>query len=152
MNASKAVAKNVGKIIARVVKEGDRALAAYSRRFDGVRLAPSGFFVGRERMARGWKRCAPGVKEALKTAKARIEKFHKEEFRRLPKDWAVVIDGVKVGQTARPLAKVGLYAPGGRTCYPSTVLMTTVPAKIAGVKEIILATPMKNLKDEVLAA
>lgn len=152
MNASNALAKSVGKIISRVIKEGDRALSAYSRRFDGAPLRPSDFFAGRPRMAEGYRRCPTDVLWALKTAMRRIEKFHKEESKRIVRDWSVTIDGVRVGQTARPVARAALYAPGGRTCYPSTVLMTAIPAKIAGVDEIILATPMKNLKDEVLAA
>ena len=152
MNPSITLVKSVGEIISRVIKEGDRALSAYSLSFDGVRLRPSDFFVGPRRMAEGLRRCPQDVLWALKTAKRRIEKFHKEEFKRIVKDWSVTLEGIRVGQTVRPISKAALYAPGGRTCYPSTVLMTAIPAKIAGVEEIILATPMKNLKDEVLAA
>ncbi|OGR88791.1 MAG: histidinol dehydrogenase [Elusimicrobia bacterium RIFCSPLOWO2_01_FULL_60_11] len=152
MNDPNALARSVGKIISRVIKDGDRALSAYSLRFDGVKVRPSDFFAGRARMAEGLRRCPKDVLWALKAAKARIERFHREEAKRLIKSWSVSIDGIRAGQTARPVSRAAVYAPGGRTCYPSSVLMTAIPAKIAGVDEIILATPMKNLKDEVLAA
>ncbi len=152
MASTKTTSKAVEKIIARVAKEGDAALAFYSEKFDKTPLKPSEFFLGKREIEAGFRRTSAEIRKALQTAKTRIEKFHKEEYKRLNLNWTVDLGGILAGQTARPIEKAALYVPGGRFCYPSTVLMTALPAKAAGVDEIILASPKKNLKDEVLAA
>ncbi len=152
MSSSKIVVKAVGEIIARVAKDGDAALAFYSRKFDQTQLKPSEFFLDKSEIEDGFKRTSKNIQKALLTAAVRVKKFHQEELKRLNLEWTVNLDGISVGQTARPIENAALYVPGGRFCYPSTVLMTAIPAKIAGVQNIILTTPKKNLKDEVLAA
>ena len=150
MNASNELKKSVEKILFRVEKEGDKALAAYSRQFDKTALKPSEFFIGRAKMAEGYRRCNSDIRGALQTAKSRIESFHRCELDNISNGWSINLDGIRAGQRATAIPKAALYVPGGRFCYPSTVLMTAIPAKVAGVEELIVATPKKNLRDEVL--
>lgn len=150
--ASKKIEKEIEAILQKVRKEGDRALEFYSRKFDGIKISAKDFFVPAGEIRRGFERVPAPLRDALGLAKKRIELFHKAELRRINQDWFIEEDGVRVGQVARPMESVGIYAPGGRFCYPSTVLMAAIPAKVAGVKDILLATPGKNLGDEILAA
>ena len=143
----------VFRILEKVRKEGDRALEFYSLKFDKVNLSSSGLFpVAKKEMKRAFERIPSNLKSALILAKNRIETFHKEELKQLNRGWSKNIGGISVGQRALPISCVGIYVPGGKTCYPSTVLMTVVPAKVAGVKEIVVVSPPRNLKDEILAA
>ena len=93
------------------------------------------------------------LRKALEDAAENISKFHKAQ---IPSDWTMTVkDGVKAGQIIRPLSRVGCYIPGGRAAYPSSILMTVIPAKIAGVEEIICCTPPDKdgcVSDEILAA
>ncbi len=139
----------VREILAAVEARGDEALADYARRFDGG--APSRFEYDRaacdEALARV-KRADPGLVNVLAGSAGRIEGFHEkqreESFRYLD------YDGVSLGWRVRPLARVGVYAPGGKARYPSSVLMSAIPARVAGVGEVILATPRPT--DDLLAA
>ena len=91
--------------------------------------------------------------EALKKAAANIEKFHKKE---IPEEWNIEVrEGITAGQIVRPINSVGCYIPGGRAAYPSTILMTVIPAKIAGVKKIICCSPPQKdgkIGDAILVA
>ncbi|MDD5312747.1 MAG: histidinol dehydrogenase [Dehalococcoidia bacterium] len=129
------VEDTVREIIASVRKEGDAALFELTERFDGARL--KSLEVGAQEMAAARKAVDPDLLKALKVAAARIEKFHKTCMRKYGKGFFV--EGL--GQQVLPLERVGIYVPGGTAAYPSTVLMTAIPAKVAGVKEIIMTTP-----------
>ncbi|MCI9414671.1 MAG: histidinol dehydrogenase [Clostridiales bacterium] len=127
----------VGEILEKVKTEGDAAVKEYTFRFDGVEttLEP----VGRERLAELAATCEPKVYDALERAAERIRDFHR---RQVQQSWMTTgEDGTLLGQRIRGLARVGIYVPGGTAAYPSSVLMNAIPARIAGVKEIVMVTP-----------
>lgn len=127
----------VGEILEKVKTEGDAAVKEYTLRFDGVEttLEP----VGRERLAELAATCEPKVYDALERAAERIRDFHR---RQVQQSWMTTgEDGTLLGQRIRGLARVGIYVPGGTAAYPSSVLMNAIPARIAGVKEIVMVTP-----------
>jgi histidinol dehydrogenase len=126
---------DVRRIIASVRQDGDKALFAYTERFDGARL--KSLEVSPREMAAARKAVDRELLKALKFAAGRVEKFHKTCLRRYGKGF--LKDGL--GQQVLPLERVGIYVPGGTAAYPSTVLMTAIPARVAGVREIIMATP-----------
>lgn len=128
----------VRKIITEVRRDGDQALRRFSRKFDGV--SPQSLQVSRREVEAAYKAEAGDVLRALRRAKANIEKFHRSNV--VKKETVVETQkGVKVWREFRPIEKVGLYVPGGRAAYPSTVLMLAVPAVIAGCREIVLCVP-----------
>jgi histidinol dehydrogenase len=126
----------VQEICARVAADGDTALREYGLRFDGwAPGASESFGVPSGEMASAAKRLAAPDRAALEFAAQRIREFHEAQVTPPP----VGKPGLKL--LARPVRRAGLYAPGGRAAYPSTVLMTAIPARVAGVKEVVLATP-----------
>lgn len=126
----------VQEIVARVLAEGDEALREYGRRFDGwAPEAGESFSLGPDEMRQGLERLRPADREALEFAAKRIRAFH-ETQRFEP---AVGTPGLKL--LTRPVRRAGLYVPGGRAAYPSTVLMGVIPARVAGVAECVVATP-----------
>jgi histidinol dehydrogenase len=132
-----AVAEAVGSILADVRARGDAALRDLARRFDGVELRAL------EVPRAAWAAAAAGlpgdVRPALEQAAAAIEAFHRAQ---LPGPLEVEVrDGVRLGRRADALARVGVYAPGGRAAYPSSVLMGVVPARVAGVGEVVVCSP-----------
>lgn len=127
----------VRQIIETVRKNKDSALFEFTKKFDGAALKT--LAVSKKEIAVAYKQERKDVIQALKTAKVNIEKFHKGNVKTEPK--VATIPGVQVWREFRPIEKVGLYVPGGKAAYPSTVLMLAVPAKIAGCKEIILCVP-----------
>nr|HEX4315736.1 histidinol dehydrogenase [Kofleriaceae bacterium] len=127
----------VAAIIADVRARGDDAVADYTRRFD--RREPP-YEVSRERRAAAAATVAPDVRDALAFAASRIRAFHDHQ-RASERDLDVMLDGVRLELRVAPLARVGVYAPGGTARYPSSVLMTAIPAKVAGVPEVVLVTP-----------
>jgi histidinol dehydrogenase len=132
-----AVAATVRDIISEVATSGDAALLEMARRFDGVELAE--VEVGRARRREALRRTPADLVEALQTARDRIEAFHR---RQLPvADEVVLGAGIRLGRRPEPLPIVGAYAPGGRAAYPSSVLMCAVPARLAGVNEVLVCTP-----------
>ena len=131
------VTEPVKTIIDEVRKDGDEALRKFTKKFDGVDI--KNFKVTREEIEESYKQIDESVKNALDMAAANIEKFHKLQ---LPNQWLKKINkGIIGGQIIRAIKSVGCYIPGGRAVYPSTALMTIIPAKIAGVKKIICCTP-----------
>ncbi|MDD3947503.1 MAG: histidinol dehydrogenase [Clostridia bacterium] len=129
--------KAAAEIIAKVRAEGDKALIAFTEEFDGVRL--TAIKVTEKEIIEAYNAANPYFIETLEQAKANIEAFHKAQLR---KDFKVKhANGVTVGQLFTPMERAGLYIPGGTAGYPSTVLMNAVPAKLAGVKEIVMVTP-----------
>lgn len=146
------VSRTVDTIIRRVRRDGDGALCAYAKRFDGVTLTSAKLRVPPSRLQAALRAVRPDVREALRVCAASIERFAQAERSRLTQSWRVRRGSVVLGQDVKPVDSVGAYIPGGRFPYPSTVLMTLIPARVAGVKRRIMATPPKNLTVEVLAA
>ena len=139
------VEKAVRDIIAEVKKRGDIALASYTKKFDHVNV--KGRLRVTEKEIDSALRAIPKKDlELLKLGAKRIAAFHKIG---LPKSWTIKdSSGVTLGQKVTPIEKVGIYAPGGKAAYPSTVLMAAIPAKVAGVKEIIVTTPPRGTHPE----
>lgn len=147
-----AVSEVVRSIIQQVQRRGDLALCDFTRRFDRVKLRPKDLVVSRSEIRKARERVSPAFLEAIKECAKNIEAFAHAEKKRLPRSWLEKRGSARIGQLIRPVDSVGLYIPGGRFPYPSTVLMTAIPARVAGVKRIIMATPPKSLTPEVLAA
>lgn len=148
---SPAVDTAVREIIDNVINNGDKALFEYAERFDGAVLET--LEVSREEIDAAWENTDDDFKVTLEKAAENIAAFHKMQLRDgFENNYG---DGRIVGQRILPLAKVGIYVPGGTASYPSTVLMNAVPAGIAGVGEIIMVTPPSKdgkIKNEILAA
>ncbi|MFN8586725.1 MAG: histidinol dehydrogenase [Candidatus Eisenbacteria bacterium] len=131
------VVNDVAAILARVRTDGDAALRAYAAEFDGVTLAA--LEVPRAERRAALDALDPALRTALEHAARNIERAHRAF---LPQPAEIEVEpGVHVGRRPEPLARVGVYAPGGRAAYPSSVLMACVPARVAGVREIVLCTP-----------
>ena len=141
----------VKKILEDVKNQGDEALKKYTLKFDG--FSPDPLSVSKKEITKAWEKTTKPLQEALKNAKHRIEKFHEKE---IPQSFSIKgIYGEDVQRKWLPVQKAGLYVPGGRASYPSTVLMNAIPAKVAGVKEIIMVSPANSegeINKTVLAA
>jgi histidinol dehydrogenase len=141
----------VSEIVENVAKNGDRALMEYTEKFDGAVL--SSFELTCAEIDAAYSAADPELVSALKRAAERIRDFHKNQVQR---SWLKTEpDGTVMGQTVRGLDAVGVYIPGGTAAYPSSVLMNIIPARLAGVREIILATPpfrSEKGKNAILAA
>ena len=131
------IERRVYDIIENVRANGDAALREYSEKFDGVKL--DDFKVDQSIIDAAWDNLPEDLKHALLVAKKNITEFHSREIEQGFVDMDT--QGITRGQKVTPLARVGLYVPGGTAAYPSTIMMTALPAKIAGVKEIIMVTP-----------
>ncbi|MGA8942695.1 MAG: histidinol dehydrogenase [Thermoactinomyces sp.] len=129
--------ETVQEIIRLVKQEGDSALRSLTGKFDGADLEQ--FEVGREEMETAQNRVDQTVFQALAKAASRIRKFH--ECQRQQSWFITEADGTILGQKVLPLEKVGVYVPGGKAAYPSSVLMNVIPAKVAGVREVVMVTP-----------
>lgn len=138
----------VRKIITTVRKRGDKALLKYAQEFDSLQPQQP-LRVTPEEMEAAWKSITPSLQAALKTAAKNIRSFAKKQK---PKEWSATVTlGVRTGQLIRPLQAVGCYVPGGRYPLPSTVLMTVLPAKAAGVERIVVVSP-KPARETLAAA
>ena len=124
----------VARILADVRAKGDEALREYTQRLDGVELAS--LEVPREEWRKAYMRTPRGLRQALRAVARRVEEFQRAS---LPRSWVDYVGGY--GELFTPLERVGIYIPGGTALYPSTVLMTVVPARVAGVREIVMAFP-----------
>lgn len=136
-NISENVESAVAEIIAEVRKNGDAALISYAEKFDGSKL--SALEVTEAEIEEAFRTVEPEFIEILKEAAANIRHFHEKQVRN-----SFIIndrDGIVMGQKVMPIEKVGIYVPGGTAAYPSTVLMDSIPAKIAGCREIVMTTP-----------
>jgi histidinol dehydrogenase len=128
----------VKRIVARVRRGGDQALLSYAAQFDGLENA-AWLRIEPQEMAEAWEAVDPALRAALKTAAGKIRAFAKLQ---LPKSWNKSSGaGLTVGQLVRPLSSVGCYVPSGRHPLPSTLLMTAIPAQVAGVKRIVVVSP-----------
>ena len=129
--------ERVEAILAAVRDRGDAAIAQFTERFDGFRPVPMA--VPQDALEQAWTSLPTNLRDALELAHRRITDFHQ---RQRPADLAVTgPHGEQLGRRWRPVERAGLYVPGGRAAYPSTVLMNAVPARVAGVKELVICSP-----------
>ncbi|SBV33610.1 Histidinol dehydrogenase [uncultured Sphingopyxis sp.] len=133
------VSADVAAIIARVKAEGDTALADYTAKFDRFDLDASGWSISKAECAEAYDALAPGLRDALNLAAERIRAYHAAQ---LPQDRDYRDSaGVRLGARWSAVDAAGVYVPGGRAAYPSSVLMNILPAKVAGVERIVMVTP-----------
>ena len=141
----------VREIIENVVENGDKALFEYCEKFDGAKL--TALRVSEEEMAEALSQVSPEFIGVLKKSATNIRKFHEKQLRR---GFEISdTEGIVIGQKVIPIENVGLYVPGGTAAYPSTVLMDAIPAKIAGVKRLVMVSPVKadgKIKPDIAAA
>jgi histidinol dehydrogenase len=146
--------KKVRFILEDVRRRGDKALAHYTQIFDGLRIPVHQFQVKKSEVKEAYKKVPQDFLRTLREATRRIRKFHQP----LSKKWITSLKeeekGIRLGQVMRPLERVGIYVPGGKASYPSTVLMAAIPAKMAGVQEILMTTPpqKEGINSAVLVA
>jgi len=144
---------DVARILDDVKRRGDEAVLDYTRRFDHLEAqSMRDIALSPERLQGALERLPACQRTALERAAERIDAFHR---RQLQESWTYVeADGTRLGQRVTPLDRVGLYVPGGKAAYPSSVLMNGIPAKVAGVGEVVMAvpTPHGEQNDLVLAA
>ena len=147
------LSSTVADIIATVRQQGDKALLRYTQSFDRHPAESiADLTIEREALEAALDALDPTLADALKTAASRIDHYHRHQ---VATDWGYEDEfGNHLGQRIRPMARVGLYVPGGKASYPSSVLMNGIPAKVAGVDEIIMVVPAPDgeLSDIVLAA
>ncbi len=140
------------EIIESIEQEGDAALLRHTREYDCPIIDTLGLRVREEEIEEAFTEVRKDVLRALRLAGANIRQFHK---RQLPKSWMTKSKGLRLEQRFQPLGRVGIYVPGGKAAYPSTMLMNAIPAAIAGVREIVMATPCNRegrITPEVLVA
>ncbi len=131
--------ETVDKIVEGVKSGGDKALFAYTKQFDGADITKDNFIVSREEIEEAYEAVSPDILEVIRKAIVNIRIYHEKQkqyswFDSQP-------DGTILGQKVTPLSRVGVYVPGGKAAYPSSVLMNIIPAKVAGVEQIIMVTP-----------
>ncbi len=145
------VLATVQSIINDVKQSRDNALRSYTEKFDGINV--ENFRASSSEIKEAYANLDTTIIDSLKKASQNIENFHQAQF---PQEWfQTVAPGIEAGQIIRPIGSVGCYIPGGRAVYPSTILMTVIPAKIAGVERIVCCTPPQNngkVADAVLVA
>ena len=144
------VSQTIADIVAGVRDRGDEALFEYTSRFDGTTLDPEHVRVSGEEIREYASGADDELVEILKIAISNIRQFHEEQ---LQQSWEIYAgDGVHLGQRITPVARVGLYIPGFKAAYPSSVLMNAIPAQVAGVERLVVATPPKSLEENPLVA
>jgi histidinol dehydrogenase len=143
-----ATARTVEKIISDVKEKGDKALFAYTKKFDAVTLNEKNVKVRTEEIKALARRAPADFKKALREAALRIFAYHR---RQKGTSFSIVTAEGRLSQRIQPLSRVGVYVPGGHTLYPSSVLMDIIPAQIAGVAEIVVATPPRDGLDPKIA-
>jgi histidinol dehydrogenase len=137
--ATEEVAVAVKEVVDRVRKEGDPAVLEYTKKFDKVNLTLKEMRVSTEEIKEAHNHIEPKKVDALRLAARNIEVFHEKQK---VSSWVnQESDGVILGQLARPLRSVGVYVPGGKACYPSSVLMNVIPARVAGVEQVVMCSP-----------
>jgi histidinol dehydrogenase len=144
----RAAERVAARILADVARRGDRGVAAWAAKLDGARMAPVRFWIPGGELEAARRRAPAAFVRAVLQATKNIRRVAQ---RQMPRPWSIdVMPGVHVGQLYRPLDRVGCYVPGGRFPLVSTLLMTAVPAQVAGVREIVVACPRPS--SELLAA
>ncbi|MGF0017198.1 histidinol dehydrogenase [Sporofaciens sp. SGI.106] len=131
--------EGVAEILARVKEEGDQAIFDFTRRFDHAEISEETIRVTKEEIEEAYGQVSPSLVEIIRKALVNIRSYHEKQRRTSWFDSKP--DGTILGQKVTPLQRVGVYVPGGKAVYPSSVLMNIVPAKVAGVDEIIMVTP-----------
>ncbi len=134
--------RGVRSILEDVRKRGDRALLQHTRTFDGVSLQSHRLQLKPEEIRQAYGKVPKDLLATLKKACRRIRRFHRLSWEKTPRE--IVEKGIRLQQLIRPLERVGIYVPGGKASYPSTVLMAAIPARVAGVREIIMVTPPRR--------
>ena len=151
--SNKEVASTVDDIISSIRTDGDKALVNYSIKFDSVQASSmADLTLTQSQLKNAFNTLNASEKEALSTAAERVKSYHQKQ---LQKTWTYTEnDGTMLGQKITPLDRVGLYVPGGKAAYPSSVLMNAIPAKVAGVEELVMVvpTPDGQVNQLVLAA
>jgi len=151
--SDKGVNDVVTSILSDVKSRGDLAVIEYTNKFDHMQVTDmSQLQLNHQQLQQALERISPQERDALQKAAQRVERFHQ---RQADKSWQYTDDdGTVLGQKVTPIDKVGIYVPGGKASYPSSVLMNAIPAKVAGVAEIIMVVPTPNneVNDLVLAA
>jgi histidinol dehydrogenase len=139
-DVSDEIVRTVEGVLRAVRERGDDALRSATETYDGFRTrSAADLVIGPDEFASAERALAPELRAAMRYAVERIERYHAAA---VPKSWRITDEhGSLLGQEVRPLDRVGIYVPGGRAAYPSTVLMTAVPARVAGVRDIVLVTP-----------
>ena len=136
------IEKEVDQILQKVKKNGDNALIYFAKKFDKCIIKKNEIKIEVSEINKFAKKCPKNIEKALIFAAARIKKFHKYQ---LPKNYKFTDEkGVLVGSRWLPISSIGIYIPGGTAIYPSSILMNSIPAKIAGVKRIAMVVPQKN--------
>ncbi|MGV8982909.1 histidinol dehydrogenase [Clostridium sp.] len=129
----------VNKILEDVRTKGDNAIIEYTQRFDSKFITSKNLLVSKEEIKNAYKMVDQDFLDAITMAKQNVMEFHEKQVRN---PWTMKKDkGVILGQTIRGLESIGIYVPGGTAAYPSTVIMNAIPAKVAGVKNIVMVTP-----------
>ncbi len=151
-----AIESRVAEIIADVRARGDAAVLEYSARFDGVQAANvAALEIGQDELRTALDAITPAQRSALQAAAARVRSYHLRQMDAACRSWGYRdTEGTLLGQKVTPLDRVGIYVPGGKAAYPSSVLMNAIPAQVAGVREIVMVvpTPRGDRNSLVLAA
>jgi histidinol dehydrogenase len=156
LNRNETLESGVEDIVANVIRDvaenGDQALFRYTRQFDHFDVEARGLEVRPSRLRQALERIHPEQREALEYAVERVRNYHQKQ---LVESWSYTEDdGTRLGQKVTPMKRVGVYVPGGKATYPSSVIMNAIPAKVAGVKELFMVSPTPNgeFNDMVLSA
>ena len=128
----------VSVILADVRENGDKAVFNYTKKFDGADISAENFIVTEEEEKEAFEKVDPALIGVIRKAISRIRTFHEKERQ---KSWFMTEEGMVLGQKVTPLSRVGVYVPGGKAAYPSSVLMNVIPAQVAGVPDIVMCTP-----------
>ena len=128
----------VAEIIDRVKNDKDQALFAYTKQFDKAEISGDNILVTEEEIEEAYGLVDDALLGVIRKSLVNIQKYHQKQVQN---SWFTTEDGIILGQKVTPLARVGVYVPGGKAVYPSSVLMNVMPAKVAGVEEIIMCTP-----------
>lgn len=131
---------SVNEIIANVRSNGDQAVFDYTQKFDGATVTAGNIEVTEDEIAEAYELVDQKLLEVIRKAKENIRVYHEKQKQYSWFDSS--IPGTMLGQKVTPIAKAGVYVPGGKAVYPSSVLMNIMPAKVAGVEEIIMTTPV----------
>ncbi|MFM2112192.1 MAG: hypothetical protein RLZZ271_852, partial [Pseudomonadota bacterium] len=138
-----AIEGRVADILADVQQRGDAAVLEYTQRFDGVQAqSMAELELKREELQAAFEAITPAQRNALQAAAERVRSYHEAQKKASGESWSYRdADGTLLGQKVTPLDRVGIYVPGGKAAYPSSVLMNAIPAHVAGVGEIIMVVP-----------
>ncbi len=138
-----AIEERVASILADVKKRGDAAVLEYTQRFDGVAAERvASLEIGRDELQAALQAVTSAQRHALEAAAQRVRSYHERQLEACGRSWSYRdADGTLLGQKVTPLDRVGIYVPGGKAAYPSSVLMNALPARVAGVGEIIMVVP-----------